>query len=103
MRILTLFWVKTMLVYFNVEEETDVDSLFEFLKEFGLMETFFKDENLKDWEDWNYPETDQDVIERYLKKMPDTYTLVTNVDSHNDIYFTIRKLNQPLIAEEKKP
>lgn len=53
----------------EIKDKKIVDDIFDFLKTFNLVEQFLKDQNLKKLDDWEYPESDQSVIERYMEKI----------------------------------
>lgn len=74
----------------KIVKETFVSDIFDFLETFHLKEQFLKDYGLKSLEEWEYPIPDEEVILKYLDKMPQNY--VVFYDSHNEGDFWIAQI-----------
>jgi len=57
----------------EVEETTEVVDIFFFFKKFNLIDKFLKDYNLKSLDEWNYEESDDRIILKYLDDLEGYY------------------------------
>jgi hypothetical protein len=84
----------------KIVKEQFVSDLYEFLNEFDLMKQFLKDENLKSFDDWDFPTSDEEIIVKYLDQKEENYVVYYNDDGQG--YFWIAEIEiEPLDQEEK--
>jgi len=75
-----------------IEKEWFVSDIQDFLEKFGLTEQFLKDEGLESLAEWDYPLSDEDVILRYLEKMPEPFVVFADFDDHGEGDFWIAQI-----------
>jgi len=88
----------------TIEKEWFVSGLDDFLKTFNFMQKFLEEKKLATFDDYEYDESDSEIIARYLNEMGEgNYVLF--YDEHGDGEFWIAKIvvrANPVLHEWKK-
>lgn len=71
-------------------KETRVESIFDFVNQFNALKEVEQIWQIKDMEDWNYPDCDQSCIEEILAKRKELYRVVY-IDDCNEDHFIIEE------------